>query len=332
MGGLPLRRRTWLAAAAGLVAPAAGLHAQGAPAPRFPERSVRIVVPYAVGIGPDVVARSVGDSLARAWRQPVVIDNKPGASGIVAFGDVRRTAADGYTLYVADTATMVVNPLINDNLPYDAQRDVVPLTLMFRATFVIMVGGESRFRNVAQLLDAARREPGRVSYASLGNGHASQMAIESLAHAAGVRLLHVPFKDAGALFTAVAAGEVDFTAFSMTTVAGLVQRGRLRPLAVAARTRLKDHPDLPTLAEAGAPAVEMHPWAGIVAVAGTPAALLEQLQRDLAAAIDAPDTRARVETLGFELTPSTPAQFRVRMEADVALYAPLIREGRVSKL
>lgn len=324
------RRRLVLAAAATLATPHLRSLAQ-APG-RFPERAVRIVVPYAVGIGPDVVARSVGESLSRQWRQPVVIDNKPGASGIVAFSDVRRTAPDGYTLYVADTATMVVNPLINDNLPYDPQRDVIPLTLMFRATFVVMVGGESRFRGVTQLLDAARREPGRVSYASLGNGHASQMAVESLAHAAGVRLLHVPFKDAGALFTAVAAGEVDFTAFSMPTVAGLVQRGKLRPLAVAARSRLKDYPDLPTLAEAGAPTVEMHPWAGIVAVAGTPISLLEQLQRDLVAAIDAPDTRSRIETLGFELTPSTPPQFRARMDADLAMYTPLVRDGRVSRL
>ena len=179
-------------------------------------------------------------------------------------------------------------------LPYDPARDLVPLTLLFRATFVILVGGRSRFGTLAQLLDAARREPGRVSYASLGNGHASQVAIESMAQAAGVQLLHVPFKDAGALFTAVASADVDFTAFSMNTVAGLLAGGKLRPLAVAARRRLKDHPELPTLAEAGGPAVEMHPWAGLVAPAGTPPAVLEQLQRDIAAAIDSNEVRARV--------------------------------------
>ncbi len=324
-----LRRRHWLAAAAAaplLAAPA--LRAQ----PRFPDRAVRIVVPYAVGVGPDVVMRAVGESLARPWKQPVMIENKPGASGIVAFGDVRRTAPDGHTLYLADTATMCVNPLIHDSLPYDPARDLVPLTLLFRATFLIIVGGESRFTGVPRMLEAARREPGRVSYASLGNGHASQVAVETLARAASVRMLHVPFKDIGALFTAVASGEVDFTAFSYNTVAGLVQRGKLRPLAVAAHHRIKDLPALPTLAEAGAPDVPMHPWAGLVALAGTPQPILEQLQRDLVAAIASDAVREQIAPLGFELTPSTAQQFRARVAADLALYSPLVREGRVTKV
>jgi tripartite-type tricarboxylate transporter receptor subunit TctC len=324
-----LRRRRWLAAAAAVPwLPVPWVQAQT----RFPDRPVRVVVPYGAGVGPDVVMRAVGENLARHWKQPVVIENKPGASGIVAFADVRRTAPDGYTLYVADTATMCVNPLIHDNLPYDPARDLVPLTLLFRATFVLVVGGDSRFQSVPQMLEAARREPGRVSYASLGNGHASHVAVESLLRAAGVRMLHVPFKDIGALFTAVASGEVDFTAFSFNTVSGLVQRGRLRPLAVAARTRIKDSPGLPTLAETGAPDVEMRPWAGLVAVAGTPPPLLEQLQRDLATAIDSDDVRERIAPLGFELLPSTARQFRERVQTDLALYAPLVREGRVARM
>jgi len=321
-----LDRRRLLAAAAASCAP--GLRAQ----PRFPERAVRVIVPYGVGIGPDVVMRAVAEVLSARWRQPVLVDNKPGAAGIIAFGEVRRVAPDGHTLFLADTATMSVNPLIHDHLPYDPMRDLVPLTLLFQATFVILVGGDSRWRSMPQLLDAARREPGRISYGSLGNGHASQVAIESLARAADVRLLHVPFKDAGALFTTVAASEVDFTAFGMNSVAGLLQRGRLRPLAVAARKRLADHPDLPTLAEAGAPDVPMHPWAGLVAPAGVPEPVLAQLQQDLVAAINAPEVRARVQPLGFELTPSTPQQFRQRIDADLALYAPLVREGRISRV
>jgi tripartite-type tricarboxylate transporter receptor subunit TctC len=323
-----LGRRVLLAAAAAAPLTPWPSRAQA----RFPDRPVRIVVPYGAGVGPDVVARAVGENLARLWKQPVVIDNKPGASGIVAFTDLRRTPPDGYTLFVADTATMCVNPLIHDTLPYDPAKDLVPLTLLFRATFVIVVGGDSRFQGVPQMLEAARREPGRVSYASLGNGHASHVAVESLLRAAGVQMLHVPFKDIGALFTAVASGEVDFTAFSYNTISGLVQRGKLRPLAVAARTRIKDSPGLPTLAEAGAPDVEMRPWAGLVAVAGTPQPLVEQLQRELVAAIDSDEVRERIAPLGFELTPSTAQQFRARVQADLALYAPLVREGRVARL
>ena len=257
----------------------------------FPERAVRVVVPYSVGVGPDVVARSMAERLAQQWGQPVLVDNKPGASGIVAFTEVRRTAPDGHTLFLADTATLAVNPLLHTTLPYDPLRDLVPLTMLFQATFVLWVGGASRFGSLAALLEAARRAPGGVSYASLGNGHASHVAIETFARAANVRMLHVPFKDVGAMLSAVAGGEVDFTAIGVNTVAGLWASGRLRPLAVAARKRLPSHPEIPTLVEAGGPAVEMHPWAALMAVAGTPAPVVEKLQHDAVAALGTAEVR-----------------------------------------
>ncbi len=325
---LLVSRRTLLGGlAAGLALPAF----RPARAAGFPERAVRIVVPYSVGVGPDVVARSLAERLTRQWGQPVIVDNKPGASGIVAFGEVRQTPPDGHTLFLADTATLAVNPLLHDTLPYDVQRDLVPLTLLFRATFALLVGGRSRWRSAGDLVEAARARRESVSYASLGHGHASQVAIETFARAAGVHLMHVPFKDAGAAFTAVSAGDVDFTAFGLNTVSGLVAGGKLRPLAVAARQRLVTHPELPTLAESGGPPVEMHPWAALVARAGTPARVLDQLQRDIVAALGATDVVSRAELAGFEITPSTPQALRERIEADRAAVAPLVAEGRVSR-
>jgi len=291
-----------------------------------------MVVPYSVGVGPDVVARSFAAHLARRWDQSVWVDNKPGASGIVAFSDVRRTPPDGHTLFLGDTATLAVNPLLHASLPYDVQRDLVPLSLLFRATFLLWTGGSNRHATLATLLEEARRAPGRVSYATLGNGHASHVALESFARAADVRMLHVPFKDVGALMTAVVAGEVDLTSFSLNTMAGLHSQGKLRPLAVAARQRLPALPGVPTLPEAGGPAVEMHPWAALLAVAGTPAPVLAQLEQDIAAALVAPEVRQPTEQAGFELTPSTPQALRERMQADAALYAPLVAEGRIARL
>lgn len=326
-------RRQVLRAAAGaaalLMAPA--LRANGETR-SFPHKPVRVVVPYGVGIGPDVVMRAVAEVLSRQWKQPVLIDNKPGASGIVAFNDVRRTPADGYTLFLADTATMCINPLLHDTLPYDPVRDLLPLTLLFRTTLLLLVGGSSRFADVRQLLAAARREPQRVSYGSLGNGHAIHIAIETLARAAGAHMLHVPFKDAGTMLAAVASGDVDFTAFGFNSAAGLLKSQRLRALAVAARARIKEDPSLPTLAEAGGPEVTMHPWAGLVALAGTPPPLVEQLQRELVAAIDSAEVRERIAPLGFELTPSSPRELRERVESDLALYTPLLREGRLQRI
>jgi tripartite-type tricarboxylate transporter receptor subunit TctC len=277
-----------------------------------------------------VVARGVAERLAQLWGQTVLVDNKPGASGIVAFGDVRRTTPDGHTLFLADTATLAVNPLLHATLPYDPVRDLVPLTLLFHATFLLWVGGASRFRTLAALLEAARRAPGSVSYATLGNGHASHVAIESFARAAGVQMLHVPFKDAGAMLAAVVNTDVDFTAIGMNTVAGLMAGGRLRPLAVAARKRLPGHAEIPTLVEAGGPPVEMHPWAALMAVAGTPAPVVEKLQRDIVGVLGLAEVRDRAAQAGFEITPSTPQAVRERMQADTAQYAPLVAEGRIA--
>jgi tripartite-type tricarboxylate transporter receptor subunit TctC len=182
------------------------------------------------------------------------------------------------------------------------------------------------------LQQAARQEPGRISYGSLGNGHASQVAVETYASAAGLQLLHVPFKEAGALFSSVASGEVDFTAFGMNSVSGLMAAGKLRPLAVAARERLPSYPEIPTLAQAGGPPVHMHPWAALVAVAGTPAPVLRMLQQDIAAVLDSPEVRSRAGTAGFEITPSTPQAVLDRVQADMAQVRPLIAEGRLTQL
>jgi tripartite-type tricarboxylate transporter receptor subunit TctC len=306
----------------------------GAPAraAAFPQQAVRLVVPYAVGIGPDVVARGVAEQLARRWGQPVLVDNKPGASGIVAFGDVRRTPADGHTLYLADTATLVVNPLLHSQLPYDPLTDLVPLSLLFRATFLLWTGGNNPHRTLADLLARAHQAPDGVRYATLGNGHASHVAMETFARAAGVQMLHVPFKDAGAMLVAVASGDVDVTPVGLNSVAGLMASGRLRPLAVAARQRLASLPAVPTLAEAGGPALEMHPWAALVARAGTPAGVLAQLQDDLQAALAVPALRSRTDQAGFELTPSSPQAVRDRMAADLAIVKPLLDEGRIARM
>jgi tripartite-type tricarboxylate transporter receptor subunit TctC len=338
MSGASDRRRllVGLAGLAGLTGLTSLTSVRASPLPRaaadaFPQRAVRLIVPYSVGVGPDIVARSLTDPLAAAWGQPVLVDNRPGGSGIVAFGEVRRTPADGHTIFLADTATLAVNPLLHRTLPYDPQRDLVPLTLLFHATFVLWTGAGNRLKTLADLLQAARESPGRVTYATLGNGHASHVAVESMARAAGLQLLAVPFKDFGALITAVAAGEVDFTAFSVNTVAPLLAAGRVRPLAVAARQRLAAHPQIPTLAEAGGPPVEMHPWAGLVTVAGTPEPVLAKLRADIGQALQLGAVRARAEQAGFELTPSTPQALVERMRADTALYAPLVAAGRIAR-
>jgi len=320
------RRRLLGAMAGWVMAPRAAL----AETP-FPTRPVHIVVPYSVGIGPDLVARALAERLTQRWGQPVIVDNRPGASGIVAFAEVRTTVADGHVVFVGDTATLAVNPLVHASLPYDPARDLVPISLLFRATFLILVSAQNRYGTVGEMLADARRRPDRVSYASLGNGHPTQMCVETMAQMAGVTFMHVPFKEAGAAFSAVASGDVDFTVFGHNAASGLLKGGKLKALAVAAPARLREAPDVPTIVESGGPPVEMRPWAALVAVAGTPDATLAIIQREVAAALAAPDVRGRIEAAGFEVTPSSPRELTARMDADVRQYASLIRAGRIAR-
>ena len=299
-----------------------------AQSPAFPVKTVRIVVPYNVGLGPDIVARAVAASMEQAWGQGVIVENKPGAAGIIAMSEVRRAAPDGHTLFVGDAGSLAANPLIYRNLPYLVS-DFAPLTTLFNATFVIWVRTGSRFRTVRELIDAARAKPESVSFGSLGNGHPSHLAVESFAAAAGITLLHVPFKDAGAMMTAVATGDCDFTTLSANTSSGMVKAGKWRGLAVAAPSRIREHPEIPTLAEAGGPAVTMQPWAALLGVAGTPEPILDKIHRQTLAALNSPDIRSRIEAAGFDVLPSTPAQLVERIRRDTATYTPLVASGRV---
>lgn len=296
----------------------------------FPSQPVRIVVPFSVGLGPDVVVRALSQQLARAWPHPVVVDNRPGGTGAVAMIEARSAPRDGHTLVLGEAGSLAVLPLIQRHPGYEPLRDFEPLTTVFRATFVLVTGASSRFSDVASLLAQARSASARVSYASFGNGHASQLAVEHFAQRAGVRLHHVPFRDGGQLLGAVAQGDVDFTAISMTSAAGFVKSGKLRALAVAAPRRLKEWPELPTLAQAGGPAVDMTPWAALMAPAGTPAATLDALRTALAAALESADVRAKVESMGFEVLRSTPAQLVDLIRAESELARTLIRDGRIA--
>jgi tripartite-type tricarboxylate transporter receptor subunit TctC len=323
-----VRRQFLLGAAGALIGSRAVANSANA---AFPSRPVRLVVPYSVGLGPDIVARTLAAHLSERWGQPVVVDNRPGASGIVAFSELRNVAPDGHTLFIGDAGTLVVNPLIQHARPYDPARDLVPLSLLFRATFFILTGGASRFASMGELLATARTQPGMVTYASLGNGHPVHVAIESFAAEANVTLLQVPFKDAGTAFTAVVNNDVDFTAFSWNSVAGLIKAGKLRPLAVAAQTRSSEAPDVPTLAETGAPSVEMRPWAALVAPVQTPVAARERIDHDVHVALSDENVRKRIEGVGFAVTPSTARELAALIDSDRVRYAALVRSGRVTR-
>jgi tripartite-type tricarboxylate transporter receptor subunit TctC len=322
--GATLPRRAVVRALAALPVLAA-LGSPRALAQSFPGRPVRIVVPYSVGLGPDIVARAVAESMAQSWRQNVVVENRPGASGIVALSEVRRVPADGHTLFVGDAGSMCANPSLYANLPYDPRTDFAPVSTLFRATFVLWTGAGNRIDSLRTLIAEAKAHPGKVSYGSFGAGHPSQLAVETFAERAGIRMLHVPFKEAGALTAAIANGDVDVTVLSVNSMGSLAKAGRVRALAVGSRRRLPDQPDIPTIAEAGGPAVELAPWAALFAAAGTPQPVVDTLHREVLSALRNPDIRGRIEGLGFQVQVSSPQELAQLVRADSELYAGLVR-------
>lgn len=318
-------RRLFLAAALALSFLPAAHAANG----EFPRHSVRILVPFSAGLGPDSVLRTVAEHLSREWRQSVVIENRPGASGLLALAEAKLSEPDGHTLVLAEAGAMSVAPYITASSPVDPRKDFTPLTTVFRAKFVIVTGATSPYATLADVINRARAEPGRVSYSSFGNGHASQLAVEDFAAREGITLMHVPYRDGGQLMGDLIHGEVGFTAISAHSVGGMLKEGRLRALAVGTRTRLKELPGVATIAEAGGPDMEMSPWAALFAPAGTPAPLLEKIGRDVRAALASPEVRARIEGMGFEVLGSSSRELGDLVAAETRKNAALIKSGRI---
>jgi tripartite-type tricarboxylate transporter receptor subunit TctC len=297
----------------------------------FPRRAVHIIVPFSAGLGPDVVMRTLAEQLSLIWKQPVLVENHPGASGLIALLEAKKANADGHVIVLAEAGAMSVMPAITPDMTVAPLIDFVPVTTIFRAHFLLLVGAASPYATLKDLLLAAKASPGKVSYASFGNGHASQIAIETLAQREGLDLLHVPYRDGGQLMGDLTRADVGFTALSSLSAAGMLKDGRVRALAVGTRVRLKEFPEVPTIAEAGGPAMEMSPWAAIFAPAGTPAPVLDKLQQDIRAALASPEVRSRVESMGFDVLGSTPKELAELVRRETGQNAALVKSGRIRR-
>lgn len=320
-----MRRRVFLAMGVMALGATRPLKAQA----HFPQRPVRIVVPYSPGIGHDLVARALAERLARQWNQPVVVENRPGAAGAIGFAEVKRVSADPHTLFVGDAGTLAINPRLYARLPYSGS-DFAPLATLYRVQFVLFTGGNREFATLRELIERAKRE--RVTYASLGRGHPGQLASEMLARAAGVRFTEVPFRDVGQFMASVVTGEVNFMLLGYNTARGFVTSGKLQPLAVGGAQRLAELPQVPTMAEAGIGGVErvMTQWTALVAPSGAPRDQLERIETDVTQALGSPEMRERIVSLGLMPYVSTSAETAALIAADRTEYAALLDALRIS--
>ncbi len=315
------RRKLLLGAA--LVA--AGLSCTGlAQAQAWPQRPVRLVVPQAGGTGNDVLARALAEALGKRWGGSVVVENKPGANGVLAISHVLQQPADGHTLFFAGVSNLAFNPFLYPTLPYVPQRDLAGVAMLANSPFVLVVAPSLHAGSFAEFVRMAKARPGAISYASGGIGNSTHLAMELVAERAGIKLMHVPFNGAGGS-TSLMSGE---TPAMMNVVAGVqpyIAGKKLVPLAVTGERRLAALPDVPTFKELGYD-VAVPGWYAIVAKAGTPQALVQKINADINAAMDEPAFKDKLGYQFLDPIKGPPAEVERYMRRDAQTWGPLIRK------
>ncbi|NUZ07326.1 tripartite tricarboxylate transporter substrate binding protein [Piscinibacter koreensis] len=312
-----------LAVAAGLL-PGAVL-AQDA----WPSKPIRIVVPFAAGGTSDILARAFGDKLQASLKQTVIIENKAGAGGVIGADTVAKAPADGYTLLLGTIATHAINPALMPKMPYDALKDFAPVFLIGGISNVVLVGAESPYKSVRDIIAAAKAKPGAVSFASAGQGTSQHMSGETFKLLAGVDMTHVPYKGSAPAIQDVMGGQVPMSFETVTVAAPHIASGKVRALAVTSARRSPALPNVPTLQEAGIPGFDVASWQAFYVRAGTPSAIVQQLNAELERIVAQPDIKARMEQLGVEHSPNTPVQFAEFNRNELAKWQKVVKEGKV---
>jgi tripartite-type tricarboxylate transporter receptor subunit TctC len=321
------RRRLGRFGVLGLSALAAPAHAQP---PAWPARPLRWVVPYPAGGGTDLVARTVAAALAPLLGQPVVVDNRPGAAGILAAEALARAPGDGHTLISADMGMLVYNTALYRRLPYDPSRDFRPVSTVARFHFALVTHPEAPARSVEALIAQARRQPGALNMASPGIGSPHHLALERLQKAAGIRVTHLPYRGGAPAVADLVAGQVHAMFLDLASGQSALEAGRLRPLAVPAATRLPALPDVPTLAECGFPGFEVYSRQGVLVPARTPDGVVEALSAAIRAVSAEPTLVSRLAAVGVEAGASTPGEYAELVRQEGEVWLPLIRELKIS--
>ena len=315
---LRITRRRTLAIAALLACSGSAL-AQDA----WPNKPVRMIVPFAPGGSTDVVARMVGQRLSTLWAQPVVIENRAGAGGNVGADVVAKSAGDGYTLLLA-SGSVTINPALYKKMPFDTKKDLLPITNVAQGPMLVVVQDGSPYKSLKDLIAAAKAKPGTINFASAGVGSQVHLASENFAAAAGVDIQHVPYKGESLGFNDLIAGQVQMMVGNFAAASALLGPNRLRALAVTSRQRVPQLPELPTAHEAGLPNFENIGWFGMFAPAGTPAAVIQKVQRDVAQVMGETEIKARLYVQGMSPVVNSTADFTRQIDQELERWAKVV--------
>ena len=294
----------------------------------YPNRPIKIIVPYAAGGAVDIVARTIGQPLAEALKQAVIVDNRPGASANIGMEMVAKATPDGYTLLMASNG-IATNMALFPQLPFDGRRDFAPIAKIGYAPLVIVAPTSSPAKSLKDLIAMAKAEPGKLTYASAGNGSSGHLAGELLKSTAKVDILHIPYKGGAPAITDLLGERISFMPINPVEVMAHLRAGRLRALAVASDKRFPLLPDVPTVAEAGLPGYEASVWWGLVAPAKTPPELVRQLNAETNKALANPAIANKLGELGVVVTPGTPDQFAAFIKSQSELWSGVVRSAGI---
>ena len=295
----------------------------------YPTRPVRIIVPFAAGGVADLVPRVVGEKLAQKWGQPVVVENKTGASGNIGMAEGARAAPDGYTLVLAPTGNLTVNPVLFPNLPFDTYKDLAPVTLLAQSPNVLVVHPSVPAKNFRELIAWAKANPNKLNFASPGEGSGAHLAGELLKIDAGISATHIPYKGIAPAVNDLLGGNVQMMFAGISTVLQHIKSGKLVAIAIASPKRNAQLPDVPTVDDSGLPGFDVTSWYGIVTRAGTPPAIVQKIQRDMAEALQHEDVKARLASLGLEAVGNTPQQFGALIESETRKWTDIVRKANI---
>lgn len=294
------------------------------PAP-YPSKPIRLVVPFPAGGTTDILARAVAQKLSEAWGQQVIVDNRPGAGGNIGSDIVAKAAPDGYTLVMGTVGTHAINPSLYRKMPYDHVKDFAPVILVAGVPNVLVVNSSLPVHTVRELIDYAKANPGKLNFASSGNGTSIHLSGELFKTMAGVQMTHVPYKGSAPALTDLMGGQVQLMFDNLPSSLQLIQAGKLRAIAVTSTARAAALPDVPTIAESGLPGFEASSWFGVLAPAGTPREIVTKLNATIAAWLATPDAKDKLLSQGAIAAGGTPEAFARHIDAETAKWAKVVK-------
>jgi tripartite-type tricarboxylate transporter receptor subunit TctC len=292
----------------------------------YPSKTVRIDSPFSAGAGPVIFTRVLADKLSKQWGQPVIVEPKPGGSGFLAIDAVKSAPADGHELLITSNAHVAINPALYSKLPYDPDKDLIPVAMFYRTPFFIVVSVNGPFQSVPALIAAAKANPETVSYGSSYVGSPSHLGSAEFEYRTGTKMIHVPFRDQSQMYVSIANGDVGWAFSTLGSALPLIQARKIKILAIAAKERSKSLPDVPTVEEAGGPAgLQVDSWLGLMAPRGTSQEVVRKLNADVNRQLADPEVLEQMKRLGFEPAPGTPERFAQIIADDAKKYAELVR-------